>query len=87
MKKQVSITIKIIILSVLAVMGIIYILEKSPVDEVSNYKKEEMPKPYVRSRSSDFFSSQPDESEGDDVSLTGKSGAYDEVRIGGDYQE
>ena len=87
MKKQISITIKIIILSLLAVIGIVYILEKSPVDEVSNYKKEEMPKPYVRSSRSDFFSSKSAETDSDDISLTGKSGAYDEVRIGGEYKE
>ena len=87
MKKHLSITIKLVILALLAVVGILYILEKSPVDEVSNYQKEEMPKPYVRSKSSDFFSSKSSETENDGVSLTGESGAYDEVRIGGEYQE
>ena len=87
MKKQLSLSIKIAIFTLLAVMGIVYILEKSPVDEVSNYKKEAMPKPYKRSSNSDYFSSKSADSDSDAVSLTGKSGAYDEVRIGGEYEE
>ena len=87
MKKQLSLSIKIAILAILAVMGISYILEKSPVDEVSNYKKEKMPKPYVRSRDNDYFSSKSSDTDSDAVSLTGQSGAYDEVRIGGEYEK
>ena len=88
MKKSVAISIQLVILTVLAVMGIIYILQKPPVQEVENYKKEEMPKPYVRKSDRSFFSSSkstPEEM--DSVSLTGQSGKYDEVRIGKDYEE
>lgn len=85
MKKQTVITIQVAVFTVLAVLGIMYILEKSPVDEVSNYKKEAMPKPYKRSSNSDYFSSKSSQSDSDAVSLTGQSGAYDEVRIGGEY--
>lgn len=79
MKRNTSITIKLVITLVLAIFGILYILEKSPVSEISNYEKTEMPKPAYRSSSS---SSSKVERDSDDVSLTGKAGAYDEVRIG-----
>lgn len=87
MKKQLSITIKLVILAVLATIGIMYVLEKSPVSEVSNYQKQEMPKPYRGSSSSDYFSRQSSTADSDAVSLTGQSGAYDEVRIGGTLEE
>lgn len=84
MNKPISITIKLTVLALLATLGIIYILEKPPVSEVSNYRKEESRKPYSRT-SSNFFSSQPS-ADGDAVSITGGSGAYDEVRIGGTFR-
>lgn len=85
MNKPVSITIKLVIFAALATLGIMYILEKSPVSEVSNYKKEEVKRTYSSGGSSNFFSSQPD-ADSDAVSITGSSGHYDEVRIGSSYQ-
>lgn len=81
MKKNMSITIKLVITLILAIFGILYILEKSPVSEISNYEKTEMPKPSYRSSGSSY-SSKGQERDSDEISLTGKSGAYDEVRIG-----
>ena len=86
MKKNLSITIKLIITTVLAIIGIMYILEKNPLDEVSDYKKEAMPKPYSSSRSDSFFSSNSS-SESSSLSITGDTGAYDEVRIGKKMEE
>ena len=81
MSRNLSITIKLIITMILAIAGILYILEKSPVSEISNYEKTEMPKPAYRS-SSGSYSSRASEKDSDAVSLTGESGRYDEVRIG-----
>ena len=81
MKKNMSVTVKLVITLILAIFGILYILEKSPVSEISNYEKTEMPKPSYRS-SGNNYSSKGQERDSDDVSLTGKSGSYDEVRIG-----
>lgn len=81
MSRNLSITIKLVITMLLAIMGIMYILEKSPVSEIRNYEKTEMPRPSYRS-SGDSYSSNSAKRDSDEVSLTGKSGSYDEVRIG-----
>ena len=82
MNRNTSITIKLVITLILAIFGILYILEKSPVSGISNYEKTEMPKPSYRSSGSSYSSKSSSQRESDDVSLTGKSGSYDEVRIG-----
>jgi len=93
MKKQLSLIIKMSIMLALAVVGIMYIMDKSPRSEVRNYQKQSMPKPSYSRSSGGFFSDLSSSARGettrgngngnDDVSLTGKSGRYDEVRIGG----
>ncbi len=88
MKKQIPLILKISVTLVLAVIGIMYIMEKSPRSEVKDYQKQAMPKPSYSRSSGGFFSDLSESARGDyevndDVSLTGKSGQYDEVRIGG----
>ncbi len=88
MKKQIPLIAKMAITLVLAIIGIMYIMEKSPRSEVRNYQKQSMPKPSYSRSSGSFFSDLSSSASGtsddnDDVSLTGKSGHYDEVRIGG----
>lgn len=86
MKKSMSIAIQVAVFAAIAVAGIIYILNRSPVEDLGEYEKQEMVKPNRdRSVIDDFFSSNKDDSRngsGDDMSLTGQSGRYDEVRIG-----
>ena len=91
MKNSVSILLKVIIFAVITGIGIIYVVNRSPVESMSTYEKQEMVKPNKsRSIVDQFFSndsdSKRDQSENDDVSLTGSSGRYDEVRIGKDSQ-
>ena len=91
MNLNMSLILKLAITTILAVIGIIYILNKSPVSEVENYQKEDMPKPYVYKAREGFFSNKPSSSsfsaDNDDVSLTGSSGRYDDVRIGKEIEE
>lgn len=86
-KKQLPTSIKLAILAILAALGIFYILEKPPVDGVNNYQKQSMPKPFIQSRGSDYSSRKSTDSDSDAVSLTGKSGSYDEARIGNEYKQ
>ncbi len=82
MNRNLSITIKLVITMILAIIGIMYILEKSPVSSISDYEKTEMPRPSYHSSSSSSSSKSARQRDSDDVSLTGKAGSYDEVRIG-----
>lgn len=87
MKKPMSITIKIAVLAIIGLAGIIYILNTSPVESLGEYEKQEMVTPNKnRSLADGFFSGSGRGSENDDgeedTSLTGKSGRYDEARIG-----
>jgi len=91
MNKTASIAIKVAVFAIIAIAGIIYIFNRSPVEDLGSYEKQEMVKPN-RSRSviDQFFS--PSKSNNyddgdDDMSLTGKSGRYDEVRIGKELEE
>ena len=90
MNNTVSIAIKVAVFAIIAILGIVYIFNRSPVEDLGAYEKQEMVKPNRgRSMLDQFFSTS--ESKGgdgdDDVSLTGKSGRYDEVRIGKDLEE
>ncbi len=87
MNKPTAVFVKIIIFGALTAIGIVYVFNRSPVESMSTYEKQEMVKPNKgRSVIDDFFSpkKKPDRNaeENDDVSLTGTSGRYDEVRIG-----
>ena len=93
MKKSMVIIVQVAVFALLATIGIIYILNKPPVEDLGEYEKQEMVQPN-RSRSviDSFFS--PDKTrnsafseENDDVSLTRQSGRYDEVRIGKPAEE
>jgi len=91
MKNSVSILLKVIIFGVITGIGIIYVVNRSPVESMGTYEKQEMVKPNKsRSIVDQFFSNDSenkrDQSENDDISLTGSSGRYDEVRIGKDSQ-
>jgi len=86
MNKSVAIFIKVIIFGAITVAGIIYVSNRSSVESMGTYEKQEMVKPN-RSKSmiDQFFSTDSkrrNAEENDDVSLMGSSGRYDEVRIG-----
>lgn len=92
MNKTASITIKVAIFAVIAIIGIVYIFNTSPVENLGSYEKQEMVSPNRgKSVIDQFFSPSSDrrgnDSSDDDMSLTGKSGRYDEVRIGKDQNE
>lgn len=92
MNKTVSITIKLTIFAVIAIIGIIYIFNRSPVDDLGSYEKQEMAKPNRgKSVIDQFFAPEGKKAGGgygdDDMSLTGESGRYDEVRIGKSSEE
>lgn len=87
MKNSVSIFLKVVIFGAITGVGIIYVINRSPVESMGTYEKQEMVKPNKsRSVIDHFFSTKPEkkrnEADNDDVSLTGSSGRYDEVRIG-----
>jgi len=86
MNKSVSIFIKVIIFAAITALGIVYVSNRSAVDSMGSYEKQEMVKPNRnKSMIDQFFStdSKRRNAEGnDDVSLMGSSGRYDEVRIG-----
>lgn len=88
MKKSLTITIQVVIFAIIATLGIIYILNKSPVEDLGDYEKEEMARPNkAKSFVDQFFNSKSSNTEDDDISLTGGSGRYDEVRIGKSAEE
>jgi len=88
MKKQLSLAVKVIVTLVLAVIGIMYIMNKSPRGEVRDYQKQAMPTSSSSRSSGGFFSDLSSSAvngrneDNDDISLTGKSRKYDEVHIG-----
>ena len=91
MKKSLSLITKVMILAAIAAAGIIYIFNRSPVEDLGSYEKQEMAKPN-RSKSllDSFFSNNSNKrnnSSDDNVSLMGSSGRYDEVRIGKNNEE
>ncbi len=92
MNRSISLATKAAILVSIAAAGIIYIFNRSPVEDLGTYEKQEMVKP-DRSKSmlDKFFPGKSNKrsgsSESDDVSLMGASGRYDEVRIGKDSEE
>jgi len=86
MKKSISIFLKSAIFGTVTIIGIIYVMNQSPVESMAAYEKQEVVKPN-RSRSviDQFFSKEEtgeNNSAGNDMSLTGADGRYDEVRIG-----
>jgi len=87
MKKSISIAIQLIVLAAIGIAGILYILNESPVESLGEYERQEMAKPNKGSSLVDgFFSGsgrgEDNDNGDDDTSLTGKSGRYDEARIG-----
>jgi len=92
MNKSISILVKVIIFGALTGIGILYVINRSPVESMGSYEKQEMVKPNKsRSIIDNFFSSESksrrNAGENDDVSLMGASGRYDEVRIGKTHKE
>ncbi|MCW9048265.1 MAG: hypothetical protein OQK46_09330 [Gammaproteobacteria bacterium] len=88
MKKSTSILVKVTIFGLITALGIIYVFNRSSVDSISTYEKQEMVKPNREKSVIDQFFSDDDNkrknsAEDDDISLMGTSGRYDEVRIGG----
>jgi hypothetical protein len=81
MKKELALTIKLVITLILAVAGIYYILETPPVSSVEDYQKQKIVIPKHQTRSKEI-SPTKDLPAGADQSLTGKEGRFDNSRIG-----
>lgn len=79
-----SLIIQLIILVIIAIIGILYILEEAPVASLNLNDKQHMVTPFGSSSSGDslFLPKSDDDGDGDDVSLSGKKGRYDEALIG-----
>jgi len=79
-----SLLIQLIVLVIIAIIGILYILEEAPVNSIDRYDKPSMVTPFGSSSSDNTFfrPKRDDDSSGDDVSLSGKKGRYDEALIG-----
>lgn len=93
MKKPISVTLQVLIFAALASMGILYVLNQSPVESLGVYEKQEMARPNRNQSVVDQLFYRDDKkgtgnnSESDDVSLMGTSGRYDEVQIGRSTEE
>lgn len=83
MKKSMIISIQVAIFAIVGALGILYIMNKSPVEDLGDYEKQEMARPNKSKSIVDQFFAPSDNSDSSgDNSLTGSSGRYDEVRIG-----
>ncbi len=89
MNKSISMLIKLIIFGGLTGLGILYVINQSPVESMSSYEKQEMVRPNKGGSSSSMMSqffgtddNRRNAADNDDVSLMGSSKRYDEVRIG-----
>ncbi|MDH5473964.1 MAG: hypothetical protein OEY61_14050 [Gammaproteobacteria bacterium] len=83
MNQNTALTIKVTITLLLAITGIGYIMYTPPTSQVANYEKQPMKKPSTSARIesiSDTVSNNADS--GDNVSLTGKTGQFEETKIG-----
>ena len=85
MKKSTLLTIKVVITGILGALGIMYIMAKPPVSEIRSYQKQAMPKPYSFGNSRGggrggykSSSSNSSAADSDAISLTGKTGRYNE---------
>ncbi len=89
MKKKALITLQFVIFAILATAGILYVLNKSPVEDLGTYEKQEVRVPNKDSSIVDQFFSPKSKApqQSDDVSLMGGSSRYDEVRIGKSLEE
>jgi len=78
-----SVLIQLIVLVIIAIMGILYIIEESPVESLERHDRQPMVTPFGSTSGDSYFSpKRSDSSDGDDVSLSGKKGRYDEALIG-----
>lgn len=82
-KNKAALIIQLVLLVVIAVAGIIYIIGERPVDNMNRSNTRPHVKPFGAASDSSFFKPKgEDASDGDDVSLSGKEGRYDEALIG-----
>ena len=78
-----TLVIQLIILVIIAIIGILYILDEAPVASLNLNDKQHMVTPFGSSSGDSLFLPKSDDgSDGDDVSLSGKKGRYDEALIG-----
>ena len=82
MNPDTALTIKIVITLALAAAGIGYILYTPPTAQISDYRKQPLNRPSSNQRIEHPAARASNTDEGDNVSLTGKKGRYDETRIG-----
>ena len=78
-----SLIIQLIILVIIAIFGILYILKETPVDSLHKHDQQPVVTPFGSVGDDNYFRPKGDDNnDGDDVSLSGKKGRYDEALIG-----
>ncbi|MDH5483965.1 MAG: hypothetical protein OEY43_01920 [Gammaproteobacteria bacterium] len=82
MKKELALTIKLVITSILAIAGIAYILKTPPVSSIEGYQKQKMATPLKKQARPEATITTKDMPTRTDHSLTGKEGKFDNTRIG-----
>lgn len=82
-KINTSLLIQLIVLIIIAIIGILYIIEETPIESLERYDEAPRVAPFGASERDNFFSPRGSgDNDGDDVSLSGKEGRYEEALIG-----
>lgn len=77
MKNRIKTTLQLILFLAATAAAIYYVMVRSPFDALEQHSSERINRP-----NPGFSEDRTNNSSGDDVSLTGEKGRYDEARIG-----
>jgi hypothetical protein len=77
MKTRIKTALQLILFLTVTAVAIYYVMVRSPFDALDQHSSERVSRP-----NPGFSADKANDSSGDDVSLTGEKGRYDEARIG-----
>lgn len=77
MKNRIKTTLQLILFLAVAAAAIYYVMVRSPFDHLEQHSSDRVNRP-----AAGYSTDSADKTSGDDVSLTGKKGRYEESRIG-----
>lgn len=77
MKTRIKNTVQLVLFLAVTAAAIYYVMVSSPFDSLEQHSTDRINRP-----SADYATDKSDNSSGDDVSLTGAKGRYEETRIG-----
>lgn len=77
MKNRTKTTLQLILFLAVTAAAIYYVMIRSPFDSLEQHSSDRVNRPTPV-----YSTDSPDKSSGDDVSLTGEKGRYEESRIG-----